>query len=149
MSLGILLDTAASGHGDRIALGPAGNGITFAQLSELAAGGGAVIAAQPVGHVVMLGPDDHRAALASTDPKVRAHSGSAGMPVPPPNELKSHGRGLLRGSRTPDTIVWRAELPHTPTGKLLHREIVADVSAELVVPRPTMDSGHRRDRIWN
>ena len=55
MSLGILLDMAASGQGDRVALGRADDGITFARLAELAAGGGAVIAAQPVGHVVMLG----------------------------------------------------------------------------------------------
>jgi acyl-CoA synthetase (AMP-forming)/AMP-acid ligase II len=45
-------------------------------------------------------------------------------------ELKQHVRQRLRGSRTPDEVVFRAELPHTATGKLLRREIVDDVSGE-------------------
>jgi acyl-CoA synthetase (AMP-forming)/AMP-acid ligase II len=44
--------------------------------------------------------------------------------------LKQHVRQRLRGSRTPDEVVFRAELPHTATGKLLRREVVADVSGE-------------------
>jgi acyl-CoA synthetase (AMP-forming)/AMP-acid ligase II len=44
--------------------------------------------------------------------------------------LKQHVRQRLRGSRTPDEVVFRAELPHTATGKLLRRDVVDDVSAE-------------------
>jgi acyl-CoA synthetase (AMP-forming)/AMP-acid ligase II len=42
--------------------------------------------------------------------------------------LKQHVRQRLRGSRTPDEVVFRTELPRTATGKLLRREIVDDVS---------------------
>jgi acyl-CoA synthetase (AMP-forming)/AMP-acid ligase II len=45
------------------------------------------------------------------------------------DELKSYVRERLRGSRTPDDIVWRSELPHTATGKLLRRELVAEFTA--------------------
>jgi acyl-CoA synthetase (AMP-forming)/AMP-acid ligase II len=41
--------------------------------------------------------------------------------------LRSFVRERLRGSRTPDEIVWRDELPHTATGKLLRRELVAEI----------------------
>jgi acyl-CoA synthetase (AMP-forming)/AMP-acid ligase II len=37
-------------------------------------------------------------------------------------------REHLRGSRTPDEVVFRAELPYTPTGKLLRRQLVDDYS---------------------
>ena len=43
--------------------------------------------------------------------------------------LRAFVRGQLRGSRTPDEIVWRTELPHTATGKLLRRELRADLTA--------------------
>lgn len=43
-------------------------------------------------------------------------------------EIKQYVRTRLRGSRTPDDVVFRAELPHTATGKLLRREVVKDVS---------------------
>ncbi|TDC58658.1 long-chain fatty acid--CoA ligase [Actinomadura sp. KC345] len=40
-------------------------------------------------------------------------------------ELRAFVRSRLRGSRTPDEVVFREELPYTQTGKLLRREIVA------------------------
>jgi long-chain acyl-CoA synthetase len=43
---------------------------------------------------------------------------------PDPEELREHVRKSLRGSRTPDRVVFRDELPTTPTGKLLRREII-------------------------
>lgn len=43
---------------------------------------------------------------------------------PDPEELREHVRKNLRGSRTPDRVVFRDELPATPTGKVLRREIV-------------------------
>ncbi|ORV93907.1 AMP-dependent synthetase [Mycobacterium interjectum] len=46
---------------------------------------------------------------------------------PDPDELREHVRKSLRGSRTPDRVVFRDELPTTPTGKVLRREIVEDL----------------------
>ncbi|GAA2404860.1 fatty acid--CoA ligase family protein [Actinomadura vinacea] len=43
-------------------------------------------------------------------------------------ELRAFVRARLRGSRTPDEIVFRPELPYTPTGKLLRRDVVADLT---------------------
>jgi acyl-CoA synthetase (AMP-forming)/AMP-acid ligase II len=45
---------------------------------------------------------------------------------PDPDELREHVRKSLRGSRTPDRVVFREELPTTPTGKVLRRELVAE-----------------------
>ena len=42
-------------------------------------------------------------------------------------ELRSWARSRLRGSKTPELIVFRDTLPHTPTGKLLRREVLADL----------------------
>jgi len=44
-----------------------------------------------------------------------------------PAELKAHVRSLLRGSRTPDEIVFVAELPRTPTGKIIRRTLADTV----------------------
>jgi long-chain acyl-CoA synthetase len=46
---------------------------------------------------------------------------------PDPDELREHVRKSLRGSRTPDRVVFRDELPTTPTGKVLRREIIEDL----------------------
>ena len=48
---------------------------------------------------------------------------------PDPDELREYVRETLRGSRTPDRVVFRDELPTTPTGKLLRREIVEELRA--------------------
>ncbi len=50
---------------------------------------------------------------------------------PQPEELRNFVRRTLRGSRTPDRIVFRDSLPVTPTGKVLRREIRLDVAGEL------------------
>lgn len=52
---------------------------------------------------------------------------------PDADELREHVRKLLRGSRTPDRVVFRDVLPTNATGKLLRREIIAslhDANAE-------------------
>ncbi|MDX6422433.1 MAG: hypothetical protein QOG28_7053, partial [Trebonia sp.] len=41
--------------------------------------------------------------------------------------VRDFARARLRGSRTPDAVVFRTELPHTPTGKLLRRDLVREV----------------------
>ncbi|ORV97459.1 class I adenylate-forming enzyme family protein [Mycobacterium kyorinense] len=43
---------------------------------------------------------------------------------PDPDELREYVRKHLRGSRTPDRVVFRDELPTNATGKVLRREIV-------------------------
>ncbi|GAA0617727.1 hypothetical protein GCM10009547_20020 [Sporichthya brevicatena] len=46
---------------------------------------------------------------------------------PDAEALRTHVRSTLRGSKTPDRIVFRSELPRTPTGKLLRREVLAEL----------------------
>lgn len=43
------------------------------------------------------------------------------------DDVKAWVRSHVRGSRTPDDVAWRDELPHTPTGKILRRQIVAEL----------------------
>ena len=47
---------------------------------------------------------------------------------PDPDELRAHVRQSLRGSRTPDRVVFRDELPTTATGKVLRREIINELA---------------------
>lgn len=49
--------------------------------------------------------------------------------IPDPDVLRSFVRDRLRGSRTPDRIVFRDELPTTATGKVLRREIAASLGS--------------------
>jgi acyl-CoA synthetase (AMP-forming)/AMP-acid ligase II len=49
--------------------------------------------------------------------------------TPDPDELRSHVRKSLRGSRTPDRVVFRDQLPTTATGKVLRRELVESLRA--------------------
>ncbi|MEE3065916.1 MAG: AMP-binding protein [Actinomycetota bacterium] len=53
---------------------------------------------------------------------------------PDPEELREHVRKALRGSRTPDRVVFRDELPTTPTGKVLRREIIEDLAGSQAAP---------------
>lgn len=48
---------------------------------------------------------------------------------PDADELRDFVRKALRGSRTPDRVVFRDELPTNATGKVLRRELVAELSA--------------------
>jgi acyl-CoA synthetase (AMP-forming)/AMP-acid ligase II len=50
--------------------------------------------------------------------------------TPDPEELRDHVRAHLRGSRTPDRVVFRDELPTNATGKVLRRELVAELTAK-------------------
>jgi acyl-CoA synthetase (AMP-forming)/AMP-acid ligase II len=42
--------------------------------------------------------------------------------------LREHVRRVLRGSKTPDEVVFYDTLPHTDTGKLLRRQVAAQLS---------------------
>jgi acyl-CoA synthetase (AMP-forming)/AMP-acid ligase II len=48
--------------------------------------------------------------------------------APTAEELRAFVRQRLRSSRTPDDIVWRSALPQTDTGKLLRRQLAAELS---------------------
>ncbi|MGX1809164.1 class I adenylate-forming enzyme family protein [Nocardia sp. NPDC055321] len=48
--------------------------------------------------------------------------------TPDAERLRDHVRANLRGSRTPDRVVFRTELPTNPTGKILRRELVDELS---------------------
>lgn len=47
---------------------------------------------------------------------------------PDVEDLRSYVRSQLRGSRTPDRVVFREELPTNATGKVLRRELVNELS---------------------
>jgi acyl-CoA synthetase (AMP-forming)/AMP-acid ligase II len=49
--------------------------------------------------------------------------------TPDPDELREHVRAHLRGSRTPDRVVFRDELPTNATGKVLRRELIDELTA--------------------
>jgi acyl-CoA synthetase (AMP-forming)/AMP-acid ligase II len=54
-----------------------------------------------------------------------------GASEPDPEELRGFVRERLRGSRTPDRVVFRAELPTNATGKILRRQIVHELNADV------------------
>jgi acyl-CoA synthetase (AMP-forming)/AMP-acid ligase II len=43
------------------------------------------------------------------------------------DEVQDFARQHLRSSKTPELVVFRHELPHTPTGKVLRREVLKDL----------------------
>jgi len=49
--------------------------------------------------------------------------------TPDAEDLRSFVRGQLRGSRTPDKVVFRDELPTNATGKVLRRELVTELNS--------------------
>ncbi|WP_448440317.1 class I adenylate-forming enzyme family protein [Mycobacterium paraintracellulare] len=49
--------------------------------------------------------------------------------TPEAEDLCGFVRSQLRGSRTPDRVVFRAELPTNATGKVLRRELVTELNA--------------------
>ena len=49
--------------------------------------------------------------------------------APDPEDLRGFVRGQLRGSRTPDKVVFREELPTNATGKVLRRELVSELNS--------------------
>lgn len=46
------------------------------------------------------------------------------------DELRDYVRAQLRGSKTPEQIIFRSELPHTETGKLLRRIVLEQLAKE-------------------
>jgi acyl-CoA synthetase (AMP-forming)/AMP-acid ligase II len=60
-------------------------------------------------------------------------------------ELQSWVRSRLRGAKTPALIVFRDSLPHTPTGKLLRREVLADLLSTRPLATPSGEAGTARE----
>jgi acyl-CoA synthetase (AMP-forming)/AMP-acid ligase II len=54
---------------------------------------------------------------------------SSGPTDPPADELCQWVRDRLRGSRTPDQVEFRSELPYTETGKLLRRSLRTELES--------------------
>jgi acyl-CoA synthetase (AMP-forming)/AMP-acid ligase II len=54
--------------------------------------------------------------------------------------LRDHVRRRLRGSRTPDEVIFREQLPTTPTGKILRRQLVRELSSATDGARSDRDS---------
>ncbi|WP_322767237.1 fatty acid--CoA ligase family protein [Frankia sp. Cr1] len=55
--------------------------------------------------------------------------------APEPDDLRAWVRARLRSSRTPDEVIFRDDLPYTPTGKLLRRQLVAEIGASTTYER--------------
>ncbi|MEO3760104.1 fatty acid--CoA ligase family protein [Mycobacterium sp. B14F4] len=72
----------------------------------------------------VVGPEDPQWGQIIVAVVVPAESAS-----PDPDELREHVRAHLRGSRTPDRVVFRDELPTNATGKVLRRELLAELTA--------------------
>ncbi|TDC67766.1 long-chain fatty acid--CoA ligase [Actinomadura sp. GC306] len=52
-----------------------------------------------------------------------------GGPAPDPEDVRRWVRERLRSAKTPDTVVFRSELPKTDTGKLLRRALLREFEA--------------------
>ncbi|CAN5148641.1 fatty acid--CoA ligase family protein [soil metagenome] len=96
--------------------------------------GGENIAPAELEDVLIEHPHVHEVAVVGADDPQWGHAIVAVVvPVagitPDPEELREHVRKSLRGSRTPDRVVFRDELPTNATGKVLRREIVASLNA--------------------
>jgi len=74
--------------------------------------------------IAVLGPDDHRAAFSSNDPKVRARLGSVGRPLPT-LELEVHGPDgkTVLGPGESGEIYVRGE---QVAGEYLHKKVLSD-----------------------
>jgi long-chain acyl-CoA synthetase len=103
--------------------------------------GGENIAPAELEDVLIEHPDVHNVAVVGVeDPQWGQVIVAVVVPkpgtTPDPDELREHVRKCLRGSRTPDRVVFRDELPTNATGKILRREIAQGLKPAAVEPRP-------------
>ena len=94
--------------------------------------GGENIAPAELEDVLVEHPDVHEVAVVGVeDPQwgqaiVAVVVPAAGI-EPDPDELREFVRGQIRGSRTPDHVVFRSEIPTNPTGKVLWHKIIEEL----------------------
>lgn len=91
--------------------------------------GGENIAPAEIEDVLVEHPDVHDVAvIGPEDPQWGQIIVAVVVPAPgadpDPDSLREHVRSQLRGSRTPDRVVFRDELPTNATGKVLRRELI-------------------------
>jgi acyl-CoA synthetase (AMP-forming)/AMP-acid ligase II len=91
--------------------------------------GGENIAPAEIEDVLVEHPDVHDVAVVGPeDPQWGQIIVAVVVPAPgaepDADQLREHVRKHLRGSRTPDRVVFRAELPTNATGKVLRRELI-------------------------
>ncbi|MEV3905868.1 long-chain fatty acid--CoA ligase [Mycobacterium sp. NPDC050551] len=91
--------------------------------------GGENIAPAEIEDVLVEHPDVHDVAvIGPEDPQWGQIIVAVVVPAagadPDPDLLREHVRSHLRGSRTPDRVIFRAELPTNATGKVLRRELI-------------------------
>ncbi|MBB2991948.1 acyl-CoA synthetase (AMP-forming)/AMP-acid ligase II [Mycolicibacterium iranicum] len=60
---------------------------------------------------------------------------------PDVEDLRAYVRAQLRGSRTPDRVVFRDELPTNATGKVLRRELVSELNQDRSPAQPAATQG--------
>jgi long-chain acyl-CoA synthetase len=94
--------------------------------------GGENIAPAEIEDVLVEHPDVHEVAVVGVDDERWGHAIVAVVvPVagasPDPAALRHHVRQYLRGSRTPDRVVFRNELPTNATGKVLRRQMAEEL----------------------
>jgi acyl-CoA synthetase (AMP-forming)/AMP-acid ligase II len=95
--------------------------------------GGENIAPAEIEDVLIEHPDvDAVAVVGAEDPHWGHAIVAVVVPVagvtPDPEALRDHVRKNLRGSRTPDRVVFRDELPTNATGKVLRRNLVDELA---------------------
>lgn len=90
--------------------------------------GGENIAPAEIEDVLLAHPGVREAAvLGVPDPEWGQRLVAVLVGVGDPDEIKRWVKERLRSSKTPDTIVFRGELPRTETGKLLRRNLIAEL----------------------
>ncbi len=94
--------------------------------------GGENISPAEIEDVLVEHPQVHAVAvIGADDPEWGQAIVAVVVPVPgmapDPDDLREYVRQTLRGSRTPDRIVFRQQLPTTATGKVLRREVANEL----------------------
>ncbi len=98
--------------------------------------GGENIAPAEIEDVLVEHPHVHDCAVVGAeDPRVgpdhrRGRGARPRERLPIPRICAAYVRGQLRGSRTPDQVVFRDELPTNATGKVLRRELVSELNTK-------------------
>jgi acyl-CoA synthetase (AMP-forming)/AMP-acid ligase II len=118
---------------DRARLDPDGYLFVEGRLDDMIIRGGENIAPAEIEDVLMQHPGIESVAVVGV-PDDEWGERTAAIVVRAPGasltaeEVRAFARARLRGSRTPDDVVFREGLPYTPTGKLLRQELVQEMA---------------------